>query len=186
METVCHNQLIFESLFSKEVIADFTGGRITSDAGGLLLREVDQRYRLTEKAARCLRDSREAHKVKHDFLTLVRQRMFAIAQGYEDNNDAATLARDPAFKIMAGKAPESAADLASQPTLSRFENRANTKDLRRLSDGLLKLYLKTHPGPRKVIVLDMDATDDPHPRQAATQLLPWLLRRAYVSSAPRL
>src|SRR3974390_2764465 len=161
METVCHNQLIFESLFSKEVIADFTGGRITSDAGGLLLREVDQRYRLTEKAARCLRDSREAHKVKHDFLTLVRQRMFAIAQGYEDNNDAATLARDPAFKIMAGKAPDSAGDLASQPTLSRFENRANTKDLRRLSDGLLKLYLKTHPGPRKVIVLDMDATDDP-------------------------
>ena len=53
------------------------------------------------------------------------------------------------------------ADLASQPTLSRFENRANAKDLRRLSDGLLKLYLKTHPGPRKVIVLDMDATDDP-------------------------
>jgi len=161
METVCHNQLIFESLFSKEVIADFTGGRITSDAGGLLLREVDQRYRLTEKAARCLRDSREAHKVKHDFLTLVRQRMFAIAQGYEDNNDAATLARDPAFKIMAGKAPDSAGDLASQPTLSRFENGVTAKDLRRLSNWLLDLYLKTHPGPRKVIVLDMDATDDP-------------------------
>jgi hypothetical protein len=62
---------------------------------------------------------------------------------------------------MAGKAPETAGDLASQPTLSRFENRADTKDLRRLSDVLLKLYLKTHPGPRKVIVLDMDATDDP-------------------------
>jgi hypothetical protein len=62
---------------------------------------------------------------------------------------------------MAGKAPESAADLASQPTLSRFENRVNTKDLRRLSALLLELYLKTHPGPRKVIVLDMDATDDP-------------------------
>ena len=161
METVCHNQFIFESLFSKEVIADFAGGRITSDAGGLLLREVDQRYRLAEKAARCLRDSRQAPKVKHDLLTLVRQRMFAIAQGYEDTNDAATLAKDPAFKIMAGKAPESAGDLASQPTLSRFENGVTTKDLRRLSDWLLNLYLKTHPGPRKVIVLDMDATDDP-------------------------
>ena len=91
----------------------------------------------------------------------MRQRLFAIAQGYEDNNDAATLAKDPAFKIMAGKAPESAPDLASQPTLSRFENRATAKDLRRLSDRLLELYLKTHPGPRKVIVLDMDATDDP-------------------------
>ncbi len=122
---------------------------------------MDYRYRLTENIASRLHDPRDSHKVKHDLLTLVRQRLFAIALGYEDNNDAATLAKDPAFKIMAGKAPESAADLASQPTLSRFENRANTKDLRRLSDGLLKLYLKTHPGPRKVIVLDMDATDDP-------------------------
>ena len=161
METVCHNQLRFESLFSKEVIADFAGGRITSDAGGLLLRELDQRYRLAENAARCLHDPRDGHKVKHDLLTLVRQRLFAIAQGYEDNNDAATLAKDPAFKIMAGKAPESDGDLASQPTLSRFENRVTAKDLRRLSDRLLELYLKTHPGPRKVIVLDMDATDDP-------------------------
>ena len=141
METVCHKQLRFESLSSKEVIADFEGGRITSDAGGLLLRELDQRYRLAENAARCLHDPREGHKVKHDFLTLVRQRLFAIAQGYEDNNGAG--------------------DLASQPTLSRFENRVNAKDLRRLSDGLLELYLKTHPGPRKTIILDMDATDDP-------------------------
>ena len=161
METVCHNQLIFESLFSKEVVADFAGGRITSDAGGLLLRELDQRYRIAENAARCLHDPREGHKVKHDLLTLVRQRLFAIAQGYEDNNDAATLAKDPAFKIMAGRAPESAGDLASQPTLCRFENRVNAKELRRLSDGLLALYFKTHPGPRKTIILDMDSTDDP-------------------------
>ena len=161
METVCHTQLIFESLFSKEVIADFAGGRITSDAGGLLLREVDQRYRLSDKAAQCLHDLRDSHKVKHDLLTLVRQRLFAIAQGYEDTNDAATLAPDPAFKIMAGRTPESSDDLASQPTLSRFENRVGAKDLRRLADWLLDLYFKTHPGPRKVIVLDMDATDDP-------------------------
>jgi hypothetical protein len=161
METVCHNQLIFESLFSKEVIADFAGGRITSDAGGLLLREVDQRYRIAEQTAACLHDPRDAAKVRHDLLTLVRQRLFAIALGYEDNNDTAWLAQDPALKIMPGQAPETGADLASQPTLSRFENRANTKDLRRLSDWLLELYLKTHPGPRKVIVLDMDATDDP-------------------------
>ena len=161
MNTLCHKQLHFESLFSKKVIADFEGGRITTDACGLLLRELDQRYRLAENVSRCLRDSRQAHKVQHDLLTLVRQRLFAIAQGYEDNNDAFTLAKDPAFKIMAGKAPESAGDLASQPTLSRFENRVNAKDLRRLSDGLLDLYLKTHPGPRKTILLDIDATDDP-------------------------
>jgi hypothetical protein len=166
METVCHKQLRFESLISKEVIADLEGGQITSDAGGLLLRELDRRYRIAEKAAACLHDSRDSGKVKHDLLTLVRQRLFAIALGYEDNNDAAWLSKDPALKIMAGKAPESAADLASQPTLSRFENMVTAKDLRRCSDWLLDLYLKTHPGPRKVIVLDMDATDDPtHGRQ---------------------
>jgi hypothetical protein len=181
METVCHNQLIFESLFNKEVVADFAGGRITSDAGGLLLRELDQRYRLAEHAAQCLHDPRESHKVKHDLLTLVRQRLFAIALGYEDNNDAATLAKDPACKIMAGRAPETSEDLASQPTLSRFENRVNAKDLRRLSDRLLELYLKTHPGPRKVIVLDMDATDDPtHGRQQ----LSFLISRLSTASAP--
>lgn len=121
---------------------------------------MDQRYRIAEQAAVCLHDPRDSAKVRHDLLTLIRQRLFAIALGYEDNNDAATLAKDPALKIM------SAGDLASQPTLSRFENRANAKDLRRLSEGLLDLYLKTHPGPRKVIVLDLDATDDPtHGRQ---------------------
>jgi hypothetical protein len=161
LNTLCHKQLHFESLFSKEVIADFAGGRITSDAGGLLCREVDQRYRIAENAARCLHDPRDSRKVHHDLLTLVRQRLFAIALGYEDNNDAAWLAKDPALKIMAGKAPESGADLASQPTLSRFENRVTAKDLCRLSDVLLDLYLKTHPGPRKTIILDMDATDDP-------------------------
>jgi hypothetical protein len=77
----------------------------------------------------------------------VRQRLFAIAQGCEDNNDAATLAQDPAMKIMAGRAPDSAGDLASQPTLSRFENGVTSRDLRRLSDWRLELYLKTHPCP---------------------------------------
>jgi len=79
MNTVCHNQLTFESLFHKEVIADFKGGRITSDAGGLLLLELDRRYHLTEKAAACLRDPRQASKVRHDLLSLVRQRLFGIA-----------------------------------------------------------------------------------------------------------
>jgi hypothetical protein len=161
METLCHKQLRFESLFSKEVIADLEGGQITSDAGGLLLRELDQRYRLAEQAAACLHDPRDTGKVRHDLLTLVRQRLFAIAMGYEDNNDAAWLSKDPALKIMAGRAPESGDHLASQPTLSRFENRATAKDLLRLSDCLIDLYLKTHPGPRKVIIIDMDATDDP-------------------------
>jgi hypothetical protein len=106
--------------------------------------------------------------------------MFANAQGYEDNNDAVNLARDPAFKIMAGKAQDSAGDLASQPTLSRFENRVTVKDLRRLSIWFLDLYLKIHPGPRKVIVLDMDATDDPtHGKQQPSFFLGYYEEHMY-------
>lgn len=133
----------------RKSLADLEGGQITSDAGGMLLRELDQRYRIAEKAAACLHDPRDAGKVKHDLLTLVRQCLFAIALGYEDNNDATWLAKDPALKIMAGKAPESADHLASQPTLSRGENMVRARDLRRLSDCLIDLYLKTHPGPRR-------------------------------------
>jgi hypothetical protein len=175
METVCHQRLIFESLFSKEVVADFAGGRITSDAGGLLLRELDQRYRIAENAARCLHDPREGHKVKHDLLTLVRQRLFAIAQGYEDNNDAATLAKDPAFKIMAGKAPESDGDLASQPTLSRFENRVTAKDLRRPLRPAIGAVPQGPSRPLEGHRPGQGRHRRPHPRPAATQLLPRLL-----------
>jgi Transposase DDE domain group 1 len=161
METVCHKQLLFGSLFSKEIIVDFEGGRITSDGGGLLLRELDQRFHLSERLAGCLHDYRTPERITHDLETLLRQRLFAISLGYEDANDAAFLAGDPALKTMAERLPESGADLASQPTLSRFENNVTAKELYRLSEVLLELYLETHPGPRKVMVIDLDGTDDP-------------------------
>ena len=94
MNAAYHNQLRFGNHFSKEVISDVSGGRITSDAGALLLGKLDQRYPFTEKAARYLLDPRDSHKVKHDLLTLIGQLLFPIIQGYEDNNDAATLAQD--------------------------------------------------------------------------------------------
>jgi hypothetical protein len=161
MDTVCHKQLRFGSLFGKEVISDFEGGRITSDAGGLLLRELDERYGLTEGAAGSLIDSRHPSWVIHELKTLVKQRIFSIALGYDDNNDAATLRSDPALKVTAGRLPENLLDLASPPTLCRFENRVTRKELRRLADWLFKLYVKTHPGPRDLVVIDIDATDDP-------------------------
>lgn len=161
MTTVYHHQLSFGSLFGKEITADFEGGQITSEGGGLLLREVDRRYALTEALARCLDDPRDPDRLTHDLATLVRQRLFSIALGYEDTNDAAALRRDPALKTMSGRLPEGSDDLASQPTLSRFENMVGERDLKRLSDCLLDLYLKAHPGPRRVIVIDVDTTDDP-------------------------
>lgn len=166
MDTVCHKQLSFGSLFGKEVIVDFEGGRISSDGGGVLLREIDDRYGLTEKAARCLCDPRDLRRITHDEITLLRQRIFSIALGYEDANDADSLRGDPVLKSISGRLPESSEDLASQPTLCRFENATDSKDLRRLADALMDLYLKTHPGPRDLIVIDMDSTDDPtHGRQ---------------------
>lgn len=161
MTRVYHHQLSFGSLLGKEVVADFQGGQITSEGGGLLLREVDRRYALTQALARCLDDPRDPDRLTHELITLVRQRLFSIALGYEDTNDAATLRRDPALKAMSGRLPESNDDLASQPTLSRFENMVGERDLKRLSDCLLDFYLKTHSGPRRVIVIDVDTTDDP-------------------------
>jgi len=161
MNTVCHKQLHFGSLLWKEVIADFEGGRITSDAGALLLRELDGRYGLSETIAKTLEDPRDPSRVIHEFGVLVRQRIFSIAMGYEDTNDSTTLRSDPALKAASGRLPETSGDLASQPTLCRFENRVTRRDLRRLGDRLFSLYLETHPGPRDVIVIDIDATDDP-------------------------
>ena len=161
MDTVCHKQLSFGSLFGKQVRVDFEGGRITSDGGGLLLRELDERYGISEGAAKGVIDRRHTSWVIHELRALIKQRIFSIALGYDDNNDAETLRRDPALKAISGKLPETSGDLASPPTLCRFENMVTRKDLRKLADWLFELYLKTHPGPREVIVIDIDATDDP-------------------------
>jgi hypothetical protein len=161
MDTVCHKQLRFGSLFGKKVIGDFEGGRITSDAGVLLLRELDERYGLTTGAACSLHDPRDPTRVIHELKTMLKQRIFSIAMGYEDTNDSTTLRSDPALKTASSRLPETSLDLASQPTLCRFENGVTKKDLRRLADRLFGLYLKVHPGPRDVIVIDIDATDDP-------------------------
>lgn len=87
----------------------------------------------------------------------------AIALGYEDANDAAFPARDPALKAKGGRLPESGLDPASQPPRSRFENSVRMAELSRVSEALLELYLKTHPAPRQLVVIDLDGTDDPAP-----------------------
>ena len=166
---MCHKQLDFGSLTNLDIVADFEGGDITSDAGGLLLKEVDLCYKITEAALCSLTDGREPGKIKHPLLDLLRQRIYQIALGYEDQNDADTLRCDPSLKAMAGRRPGTDPDLGAQPTLSRFENARDSKELYRLSDALLDLYIRTHPGPRTSIMLDMDGTDDPtHGQQEFT------------------
>lgn len=161
MPTVCHEQLSFASIASKEVVVGFDGGRISSDAGCLLLREIDLRTGLLDRVDDALADPRDPSKVRHSQIELLRQRVFAIVHGYEDANDHATLRSDPVLKAAVGRCPISADDLASQPTLSRLENRVSRTQLRRLSEGLLDAYLKAHPGHRDLVVIDIDSTDDP-------------------------
>ena len=134
---------------------------MTSDGGSLLLREIDRATDLSSPMSRALCDRRDQAKVHHGQQGLLCQRLFAVAMGYEDANDHQSLRFDAGLKTAVGRLPETGPALASQPTLSRFENRVGNRELRRLSDALMDAYVAAHPAPRKVIVLDMDATDDP-------------------------
>jgi len=155
------SQLSLGFLGRREVVGRFDGGLVSSDGGLLLLREVDRRYGVTAAIAGCLRDRRQPGKVRQSIHDLVRQRVYQIACGYEDCNDAATLAGDPVFKAAVDRAPESDPDLASQPTLSRFENGLSRTDLYRAAQVLVDLFVAQTAAPPKRIVLDVDATDDP-------------------------
>jgi len=136
------------------------GGALTSDAGVLLLRQLDERLGLTRRLAGCLVDRREQGKVRHDVLALLRQRIYQIALGYEDCNDADHLRADPALKLAVGRAPTED-DLASQPTLSRLENQVGWHECWRISEALLECYRQRHrKHPPARLVLDVDATDD--------------------------
>jgi hypothetical protein len=121
---------------------------------------VDRRFGLTKRLAGCLRDRRQAAKVRQPLVDLLRQRAYQIACGYEDCNDAEPLAGDPMLKVALGRCPESGRDLASQPTLSRFENAVSAADLYRMGLALVDFFICNHPRPPRQIVLDLDATDD--------------------------
>jgi Transposase DDE domain group 1 len=159
--TDCSSPLTLFPLPRKPVEVRTDGGAITSDAGVLLLREIDERLGLTVRLAQCLPDAREQAKVRHSILAQLRQRIYQIACGYEDANDATQLRRDPALKLAVGRAP-SAPDLASQPTLSRLENAATPRLCWQLSEAFVEAYIAQHRDrPPSRIVLDPDATDDP-------------------------
>jgi hypothetical protein len=105
----------------KPIIARFDGGQLSSDAGVLVLREIETRLGIADRLAACLADPRAAWRVVYSIADILRFRMLMIAAGYEDGNDADSLRRDPAFKLALGRLPDGAA-LCSQPTISRLEN----------------------------------------------------------------
>ena len=127
----------------------------------MLLAEVDKALGLTAQMAARLDDSRQAGKVRHSLHDLLRQRIYQIAAGYEDCNDADRLRSDPILKVAAGHRPETDADLASQPTLSRFENSVGRRELYQLAQVFFELFLARHrAAPPRRIILDLDVTDD--------------------------
>ena len=152
--------LSFSRLGSQKIIAHFDGGQLTSDAGGLLLREVDRRLSLTARLAACITDPRDPGKITHEQRTLLAQRVFGIALGYEDLNDHATLRDDPLFAILAEQRPDREAPLGSPATLCRFENAITHGSLARMSEVFVEQFLASHKHPPKELVLDFDPTDD--------------------------
>jgi hypothetical protein len=165
--TECNrDSLPFSSLGSKAVIVDFQGGRLTSDAGAVLLRELGQRLGLFDALDRVIPDPRWLPIVVHDQKALLTQRIIAIALGYEDLNDHQTLRADPALRLAVGKAPDDDLMLASPPTLCRLENRIARPALVRVAEVLVDQFIASHLDPPEHLILDFDATDDPvHGRQ---------------------
>ena len=157
--------LLFPDIFSKPVIAQFDQRQGSSDGGAILLKAADRKLGLTTALAEGLDDQRQAGKVRHEMREMLTQRVMAIACGYEDANDAARLASDPVHKLLVGRDPIEGEDLASQPTLSRFENAARRKQLFRLGEALAERVIERHrrrlKGRARRITIDLDPTDDP-------------------------
>jgi len=178
MPTECSADLFgFARVEGRAVVAAFDGGRITSDAGGLLLGATDRAIGLTDRLAGCFTDYRHAELIEHEVATLVGQRVFGIALGYEDLNDHDRLRHDPMLAVLAGKLAARRSDcapVAGKSTLNRLELSRPTPSLYHkishdpaaIADLFVTLFLEAHARAPKQIVLDLDATDDPvHGRQ---------------------
>ena len=166
MATVCIPQVTFEFQGLRQpVVARFDQPHASSDGGALLLKALDDRLGVTERLARSLRDPRQSGKIDHELIELVRQRVYGITCGYADCNDAARVAQDPVHKLLLGRDPLAGPDLASQPTLSRFENAVGRPELYLAGVGLADLVIEQHRarlrGRARRITIDLDPTDDP-------------------------
>jgi hypothetical protein len=173
METECNADLFgFAAVEGHAVVAAFDGGKMTSDAGAMLLGATDRRIKLIERFAGCFTDHRAADLIEHRVATLVGQRVFGIALGYEDLLDHDELRHDPVMAILAGKLEARRSDcapLAGKSTLNRLEpSRAEPSRYHKISydegqiEGLfVDLFLDAHAAPPSQIILDFDATDDP-------------------------
>ena len=157
--------VLFPGIFERPVVVQFDQPESSSDGGAILLKAADRRLGLTQALAACLEDDRQAGKVDHEVDELLMQRVMAIACGHADANDAARLGSDPVHKLLVGRNPEQGLDLASQSTISRFENSVDRKELYRLGEELADVVIERHRkrlhGRAGLITIDLDPTDDP-------------------------
>jgi hypothetical protein len=161
-------QLCFPPLAGDTVRADVEGGALSSDFGALLLRGIDRQSGLTERLAAAVQDKRPPSYIDHPLRNLLAQRIYQIASGYADGNEANSLRHDPVFTLSLERPPlDPAQDLASAPTFSRLEHRVDRKDLYRLTHALVDHCIASYPEPPAALVLDLDHADDPtHGQQA--------------------
>ena len=174
MATACITQVTFGfEPKGKPVVAAFDMPDTSSDGGAILLKAVDTHLSVTRRLAACLADSRQPAKVQHQGLELIRQRVFGLACGYADCNDAGRLADDVIHKLLLDRDPIAGPALASQPTLSRFENAVGRRELHQMAHELADVVITHHrrrlKGRAQRITLDLDPTDDPtHGQQQFT------------------
>jgi hypothetical protein len=144
----------------KPIFIDFEGGALSSDAGILLLKGVEQEIGLIKSLADVIEDQRDQRYVQHTIEELMLQRVGQIAAGYEDADDCDQLRGDPIFKLFAGRNSESDENLGSQPTMSRFENAISIKDIYRIAYAFGEKFIESYEQEPKVIILDFDDTED--------------------------
>jgi Transposase DDE domain group 1 len=152
--------LLFDFLPDRPVVIETSDASLSSDAGLLPIRQLDERLQFTQQLAAVLDDPRDPRLVEHTVLAMLRSRLYGILAGYEDQNDHDALRSDAVFKLVAGRLPTDP-DLASQPTLSRFENAINIPSLKRLRDVLIDQFIAAFDVPPRHLLFDLDAVDDP-------------------------
>lgn len=162
MSDCATTRMHFETEAALALEATFDGGRLTSDGGLLWLAKADSELGLCEAISERVPEWRK-RKGRHSLRSLISQRVFQIACGYEDQNDSDSLREDPLLKLSCGSLPESGRDLASQPTFSRLENAADKRSCHQIAEVLFELYLRERgkDGAPERVLLDFDATDDP-------------------------
>jgi hypothetical protein len=181
MEAQSVFQCAFDFGTSKLVVVEPLAVQVSSDAGLLPFRQLDERLGLTRQLAACLTDRRHTGYIGHTFLEMVRMRVYGILADYPDQNDHDLLRGDPVFKLLCDRSIDDD-DLASQPTLSRFENAIGTRSFFRLREMLVDQFMASFDEPPKTLTLDIDPFNDPtHGQQ---QLTFFILRSwRFVSTA---